>query len=72
MKFFVIMLLTLLLGGCMSTMYVRSDIPYVAEAVARAAASKCEGAAVEVRGARARPTRHNTMRTEAYQTCVYR
>ncbi len=63
---------TLLLGGCVSTMYVRSDIPGAAEVVAKAAASDCSGAAYEARSAHARLTRHNTMRVEARQTCVYR
>ncbi len=73
MKFFTIMLSTFLLGGCMGlTSYVRSDIPFVTEVVAKATMPPCENAAYEARSARARMTRHNTMRTEARQTCVYR
>lgn len=62
----------LLLGGCASTTFVRSDIPIVTEIVAKVAMPKCDGAAYEARSARAHLTRHNTMRTEARQTCAYR
>ncbi len=72
MKFFVLMLSTLLLGGCVSTTYIASDVPGVAAFVARVAVPACDNAVYEARDVRMRTTRAHNVRTEVRQTCVYR
>ncbi len=72
MKFFLIVLSTLLLGGCMSTTYIASDIPGVAALVARVAVPQCDNAVYESRDVRIRSTRTHNVRTEVRHVCAYR